>query len=204
MHIKHLPANLKLGTAFGTFLMILLTASPAPAQTGNQSDATGPIPSTSDIAGGAFSTTGGGTETVFQGGSSVQASVNQAGVSLASQLSANSLTTASGSAIPAPSQQSVLNLLTADSTTQASASINTITTALATGINAPPGTAVAELVSSLLGLLAEGKVSPQQLKNAITSYNELIRSSNAEFLSNPPAELIAIRVSLSRLIEAVS
>lgn len=203
MHIKHLPAHLKLGTAFGTFLMILLTASPAPAQTGNQSDATGPIPSTSDIAGGAFSTTGAGSQTVFSN-SNAQIAVNQAGVSLASQLSANSLTTASGSAIPAPAQQSVLNLLTVSSTTQASGSISSITNALATGINAPPAAVVAELVSSLLGLLAEGKVTPQQLKNAITSYNELIRSSNAEFLSNPPAELIAIRVSLSRLIDAVS
>lgn len=183
--------------------MILLTASPAPAQTGNQSDATGPIPSTSDIAGGAFSTTGAGSQTVFSN-SNAQIAVNQAGVSLASQLSANSLTTASGSAIPAPAQQSVLNLLTVSSTTQASGSISSITNALATGINAPPAAVVAELVSSLLGLLAEGKITPQQLKNAITSYNELIRSSNAEFLSNPPAELIAIRVSLSRLIEAVS
>lgn len=200
MQKKHI-----LSLALTLTTLILNTTKPATAQTGNQSDITGPIPTTSDIAGGATPTTQtqGATETVFQGGVSVQAAVNQAAATVVSELTANTLSdTTTTSPIPPATQQAVLSLLTATSSTQAAASINTITTALTSSPGSPPVAVVQELTSRLAGLLAAGKVSPEELKAAIRAYNAMILASNTEFLNNPPAELIAIRVSLSRLIAA--
>jgi hypothetical protein len=196
---KTASLRLKFGILLGTILLIIQPASPLFAQTGNQSDGTGPIPSTSDIAGGAFSTTGSGTETVFAN-AGAQTAVNQVATSLISELNANSLT---GASVSPEVQQTLLNILTASNSTQAGASLNAFTSALANAPGAPSIGVIQELASKLLGLLAEGKVKPEQLKSAIISFNNMILNSNAEFLTNPPAELIAIRVSLSRLIAAI-
>ncbi|MCT7949875.1 hypothetical protein NG798_08755 [Ancylothrix sp. C2] len=206
--------NLVLKIALTLTTLILTTIKPAIAQTGNQSDSTGPIPTTSDIAGGPPTTqTQGGTETVFQGGVSVQTAVNQAAATVISELSANTLT-GTGTPIPAATQQTVLSLLTDTNSTQAAANITTALTSCPKSPSVPAGqqltpcpgsppVAVAqELTSRLAGLLTEGKVSPEQLKAAIRAYNAMILASNTEFLSNPPAELNAIRISLSRLIAA--
>lgn len=198
---KTVSLRLKFGILLGTILLIIQPASPLFAQTGNQSDGTGPIPSTSDIAGGAFSTTGSGTETVFAN-AGAQTAVNQVAANLISELNANSLTGTDAS-ISSEIQQTLANILTASSSAQASASLNAFTSALANAPGAPPISVIQELASKLLGLLAEGKVKPEQLKSAIISFNNMILNSNAEFLTNPPAELIAIRVSLSRLIAAI-
>lgn len=180
--------------------MVLQALSPATAQTGNQSDATGPIPSTSDAAGNLTQPLS-GSQTVFQG-ANTQVNVNQAAATVTTQLSTNTLTTSTGSAIPAPAQQNVLNVLT-DGTTQA-ASVEAVSTALSTAPGAPPPAVVQNLLANLQGLLKDRKVTPAKLLAAIRAYNAMILASNEEFLKQPPAELIAIRAALDQMIAAAS
>ncbi|MGL4501709.1 MAG: S1 family peptidase, partial [Planktothrix sp.] len=54
---------------------------------------------------------------------------------------------------------------------------------------------------SLHHLLATGQAQPEQLLDAIKNYNQLIVESPQKFLLNPPIDLLATRVALSRLIE---
>ena len=202
MSVKYFPAHLNAGLALGAFLMVLQTASPAPAQNGNQSDITGPIPTTSDIAGGAFTTTtgAGGTQTVFTGGATAQARVNQAAVTVSSQLSAGTLSAVSGGSISASAQTAVFNLLTANTCT--GASVSAVANALTSAPGSPPAPAVQNLSDTLVCLLRGGKVTPAKLLSAIRAYNATIDASNAAFLSSPPAELLAIQAALSKLIAA--
>jgi hypothetical protein len=200
--IKYFSAHLNAGLALGAFLIFLQTASPAPAQNGNQSDITGPIPTTSDLAGGAFTTTTGtgGTETVFTGGATAQTSVNQAATTVSSQLSAGTLSAVSGGSISAPAQTAVYNIMAANTCT--GASVSAVTNALTSGPGAPPEPAVQNLAKTLVCLLKGGKVTPAKLLSAIRAYNATIDASNAVFLSSPPAELLAIQAALSKLIAA--
>ncbi|MBW4495545.1 MAG: hypothetical protein KME26_21165 [Oscillatoria princeps RMCB-10] len=202
MRVKFFSAHLNAGLALGAFLMVLQTASPAPAQNGNQSDITGPIPTTSDIAGGAFTTTtgAGGTETVFTGGASAQASVNQAAATVSTQLSAGSISAVTGGSISAPAQTAVFNILTANA--ELGSSVSAVANSLTSAPGAPPATAVQNLLDSLVGLLRGRKITPAKLLAAIRAYNAMIDASNAEFLSSPPSELLAIQAALSKLIAA--
>lgn len=202
MTIKFVTAHLNVGLALGAFLIVLQTASPAPAQNGNQSDITGPIPTTSDIAGGAFTTTtgGGGTETVFSGGATAQASVNQAAATVSSQLSAGSLSAPAGGSISASAQTAVYNILTANA--ELGSSLSAVANSLTSAPGAPPATAVQNLLDSLVGLLRGRKITAAKLLAAIRAYNSMIDASNAAFLSTPPAELLAIQAALSKLIAA--
>jgi len=54
---------------------------------------------------------------------------------------------------------------------------------------------------SLHHLLATGQAQPDQLLDAIKNYNQVILESPQKFLLNPPLDLLATRVALSRLIE---
>lgn len=202
MTIKFVSTHLNAGLALGAFLMVLQTASPAPAQNGNQSDITGPIPTTSDIAGGAFTTTtgAGGTQTVFTGGATAQASVNQAAATVSTQLSAGSISAVSGGSISASAQTAVYNILTANAAL--GSSISAVANSLSSAPGAPPASVVQDLLNSLVGLLRGGKVTPAKLLAAIRAYNAMIDASNAEFLSSPPSELLAIQAALSKLIAA--
>ncbi len=200
--VKYFSAHLNAGLALGAFLMVLQTASPAPAQNGNQSDGTNPIPTTSDIAGGAFTTTTGAgeTQTVFTGGATAQTSVNQAAATVSTQLSAGSISAVSGGSISASAQTAVYNILTANA--DVGASLSTVANALTSAPGAPPASAVQALLDGLRGLLRGGKVTPAKLLSAIRAYNATIDASNAAFLSSPPAELLAIQAALSKLIAA--
>ncbi|MFM7906612.1 MAG: hypothetical protein ACKPA9_16090, partial [Microcystis sp.] len=96
---------------------VLLTnslASPVMAQTGNQSDITGPILSTSDFAGQTLPITTTVTGLGFQGGEPAQISVNQAAASVNTQLADNNLTSPTGIPIPAAIQELLLGILTGD------------------------------------------------------------------------------------------
>lgn len=193
---------MKLLTNFQVSLVavVLLTnslVSPAMAQTGNQSDATGPILSTGDFAGQTFSTTT--TVTGFQGGESAQTSVNQAAASVNTQLGNNDLTSPTGTPIPASSQQAILSILTGDA--QAGNNVNAVTAALYTAPGAPPLNVIQDLLASLEGLTKDKKVAPAKLLAAVRAYNATILASNEEFLRNPPAELRAIQASLAKLVE---
>jgi hypothetical protein len=180
---------------------VLLTnslVSPGMAQTGNQSDATGPILSTSDFAGQTFPTTT--TVTGFQGGEPAQISVNQAAASVNTQLADNNLTSPTGTPIPAAFQELLLSILTGDA--QAGNNINAVTAALTTAPGAPPLDVIQDLLNRLEGLTLGNAVNPVNLLAAVQAYNAMILASNEEFLRNPPAELRAIQASLAKLVEA--
>jgi hypothetical protein len=183
--------------AVATLLLTTSLVSPSGAQTGNQSDATGPILSTGDFTGQTFPTTT--TVTGFQGGEPAQTSVNQAAVSVNTQLGNNDLTSPTGTPIPASSQQSILSILTGDA--QAGNNVNSVTAALFTTPGAPPLNVIQDLLASLDGLTKDKKVVPAKLLAAVRAYNAMILASNEEFLRNPPAELRAIQASLAKLVE---
>jgi hypothetical protein len=180
---------------------VLLTnslVSPGMAQTGNQSDATGPILSTSDFAGQTFPTTT--TVTGFQGGEPAQISVNQAAASVNTLLADNNLTSPTGTPIPPAVQQSLLSILTGEA--QAGNNINAVIAALYAVPGAPPLNVIEDLLALLEKLTKDKKVVPAKLLAAVQAYNAMILASNEEFLRNPPAELRAIQASLAKLVEA--
>ena len=179
---------------------VLLTnslVSPVMAQTGNQSDATGPILSTGDFAGQTFPIPFVRTE--FQGGEPAQIAVNQAAASLNTQLADNNLTSPTGTPIPAAVQQSLLSILTGDA--QAGNNINAVIAALYSAPGAPPLNVIQDLLASLEKLTKEERVVPAKLQAAVRAYNAMILASNEEFLRNPPAELRAIQAFLAKLVQ---
>jgi len=180
---------------------VLLTnslVSPVMAQTGNQSDITGPILSTSDFAGQTIPITTTVTGLGFQGGEPAQISVNQTAASLNIQLADNNLTSPTGIPIPAAIQQLLLSILTGDA--QAGNNINAVIAALYSAPGAPPLNVIEDLLASLERLTKDQKVVPAKLLAAVQAYNAMILASNEEFLGNPPAELRAIQASLAKLV----
>ncbi|NCR44695.1 MAG: hypothetical protein GPJ03_17260 [Microcystis aeruginosa G13-01] len=181
---------------------VLLTnslVSPVMAQTGNQSDITGPILSTSDFAGQTIPTTT-VTGLGFQGGEPAQISVNQTAGSVNAQLADNNLTSPTGTPIPPAIQELLLGILTGDA--QAGNNINAVTAALTTAPGAPPLNVIQDLLNRLEGLTSDNTVNPVNLLAAVQAYNAMILASNEAFLANPPAELRAIQVFLAALVEA--
>jgi hypothetical protein len=180
---------------------VLLTnslVSPGMAQTGNQSDATGPILSTGDFAGQTFPTTT--TVTGFQGGEPAQISVNQAAASVNTLLADNNLTSPTGTPIPPAVQQSLLSILTGEA--QAGNNINAVIAALYAVPGAPPLNVIEDLLALLERLTKDKKVVPAKLLAAVQAYNAMILASNEAFLANPPAELQAIQAFLAALVGA--
>jgi hypothetical protein len=199
---EHLPLGFALGCS-----LVLGGTLPAGAQTGNQSDITGVITTTSDIAGGAFAP--GGTITTFTN-PDIQAAVDEAAALISTQLAGGALPVAATNtpitSISATVQQSLQSLLT--ETGNVAAVSSQIESAL---INAPGATNTTEnttlvrnLITSLQGLTAGGSVSPPELVAAAEAYNAVIDASNGAFLTNPPPELLAIQSALSRLVNAAS
>jgi len=181
---------------------VLLTnslVSPLMAQTGNQSDITGPILSTSDFAGQTIPITTTVTGLGFQGGEPAQISVNQTAASVNTQLADNNLTSPTGIPIPAAIQELLLSILTGDA--QAANNINAVTAALSTVPGAPLDL-IQDLLDSLNGLTSDNTVSPVKLLAAVQAYNAMILASNEAFLSNIPAEIRATGVSLAALVES--
>lgn len=221
--------QLPLGLALGSSLLLSGTL-PAGAQTGNQSDVTGAIITTGDIAGGAFAPQVGNQSDVtgaitttgdiagdafaprFGGGGGavarftnpdIAAAVNQAAVSLNAQVAEGTLAVAATSAPTTSISAAVQQILQSLLTgTDDDASSSQIESALANAPGAPDTTLVQNLVSSLQGLTAGGTVSPTGLAAAIEAYNALIDASGGEFLGNPQPELLAIQSALSTLVNA--
>jgi hypothetical protein len=195
--MKSLVARLSIFLTLGMFLPIALPISPAIAQSGNQSDSTGPINSTGDFNGryipGPASTT-----TSFSGGESTQAAVNQTATSLNEQLNVNTFTLANGTS-PTPSvQQALLSVLTGDASAKASAEI--LGAALAAAPGAPSAATIQALLASLEGVTKDNQVDASKLLATVQDYNAMIRASNEEFLRQPPVELLALRDVLTRLV----
>lgn len=213
INIRHFPFHLGLSFTFGAVLMLCQTSLPAQAQTGNQSDVTGAIVTTSDIAGGTFahSTVGRSGRVVFTR-STDQAIVNQSAAKVLNQLNIITLTSPAGNPIPSETQQNLLSVLTGSGPLQATASSG-LTNALSSVQGGPTVDEAQQLVSNLHGLLTGGlkqrevryaKVNPTRLVAAVKAYNHLIDTSSAEFLNNPPPQLLAIQSLLLQLIKPLS
>jgi hypothetical protein len=201
MNIKHLPLQLSLGLAL-TILGVVDQTPKAQAQSGNQSDITGAIITTSDVAGG-FNFSGGDRRRLIAFASpGIQSSVNSAAISINQQLQQQSLavvaTDASQSAISVTVHQTLLIILT--NTTNVDARVTQFVNGL---VNAGAEANVSRnLVLSMVGLTAKGNVEAAQCQSVIRSYNVFIENSSIELLTNNPDELRAIRSVLAQLLNA--
>ncbi len=201
MNIKHLPLQLSLGFALAISGAVCQTPQ-AQAQSGNQSDITGVIITTSDVAGG-FNFSGGDRRRLIAFASpGIQSSVNSAAISINQQLQQQSLavvaTDASQAAVSVTIQQTLLIILT--NTTNVDARVTQFVNGL---VNAGAEANVSRnLVLSMVGLTAKGKVEAAQCQRVIRSYNVFIENSTVELLTNNPDELRAIRSVLAQLLNA--
>jgi hypothetical protein len=201
MNIKHLPLQLSLGFALAISGAVCQTPQ-AQAQSGNQSDITGVIITTSDVAGG-FNFSGGDRRRLIAFASpGIQSSVNSAAISINQQLQQQSLavvaTDASQTAVSVTVQQTLLIILT--NTTNVDARVTQFVNGL---VNAGAEANVSRnLVLSMVGLTAKGNVEAAQCQRVIRSYNVFIENSTVELLTNNPDELRAIRSVLAQLLNA--
>ncbi|MEH1823010.1 MAG: hypothetical protein V7L31_28695 [Nostoc sp.] len=280
-NIGYFSFRLSLSFTFGAALMLFQTSLPAQAQTGNQSDVTGAIVTTSDITGGTFTkpSVGGNVQVVFSS-YSVQVVVNDAALEILRQLNINSLTSPDGNPIPFETQQTLLSVLTASRSVQGNAN-DRLTNSLSSVQSGSIVNQAQQLVNSLQGLLTidsaittkladvqfnesqlntaintqnavnidnftitpipenaslniftgskyeQGnpelfttistedilnlmlvqvqnvKINPTRLMIAVKAYNNLIDNSSAQFLNNPPPELLAVQSVLSQLIKSL-
>ena len=201
MNIKHLPLQLSLGFALAISGAVCQIPQ-AQAQSGNQSDITGVIITTSDVAGG-FNFSGGDRRRLIAFASpGIQSSVNSAAISINQQLQQQSLavvaTDASQTAVSVTVQQTLLIILT--NTTNVDARVTQFVNGL---VNAGAEANVSRnLVLSMVGLTAKGNVEAAQCQRVIRSYNVFIENSTVELLTNNPDELRAIRSVLAQLLNA--
>ncbi|HEY9637608.1 MAG TPA: hypothetical protein V6D14_29710 [Coleofasciculaceae cyanobacterium] len=199
MKIKHLPSYLGLGFALAISGVVSRT-SPAQAQSGNFSDVTGAIVTTSDIVGG-FSPGGDRrVDIVFQN-SQIQQAVNSAATSVNQQLATGNLPiAATGPSTPIPTivQKNCECVVTGGS--NAAECATQLERALVSAGANP--TLARNLANSLRGLNSDATVNAEQFRAVVRAYNALIGSSSADFLRNPPQELRAIQSVLSILLNA--
>jgi len=200
MNIKHFPLHLGLGFA----LAIVGVVSHAPtvqAQSGNQSDTTGAIVTTSDIVNGALVSSEGGELVIVYITRPIEEAVNGAASLVNQQLAAGNLpvlSTDTPTAIPLTIQQNLEVLVTANGNVSASAA--QIESALVSA--GADASLAANLVASLRGLNSGGTVDAAQFQAAIEAYNALINGSPDSFVIEIPEELRAIRSVLGILLNA--
>jgi hypothetical protein len=199
MNIKHLPFSLGLGVTLAICGVVFRT-SPAQAQSGNFSDITGAIITTSDITGG-FSPGGDRRIDIVFPTSQIQQAVNNAASSVNQRLAAGNLpiiATGAPTPIPTTVQQTLANIVTGQRGVDES--ITRLERAL---VNAGADPTLARnLATSLQGLNSNGTVDAEQFRVAVRAYNALISSSSSAFLSNPPEELRAVQSILAILLNA--
>ena len=199
MNIKHLPLQLGLGLVLAISGVVSRTPS-AQAQSGNQSDVTGTIVTTSDVAGG-FSPGGDRRVNIVFPTSQIQQAVNNAAGSVNQLLAAGNLpvvATGTPTPIPATVQQTLASVLVG--ARDAGDSVTRLERAL---VNAGANPTLARnLANSLRGLYSDGSVKAEQFRSVVRAYNALIGSSSAEFLRTPPEELRAVQSILSILLNA--
>lgn len=199
MNVKHLPLHVGLGLALAVAGVVAQTPL-ARAQTGNQSDITGPMVTTSDIVGG-FNPGGDRRRDIAFPTSAIQNAANGAAVSINQQLEQRNLpvvVTDTRTAISAIVQQNLAVILTNTGNVDASVTliINNLVSAGA------DRTLAQNLVSSLVGLTGRGRVSARQFLVVTRAYNAFIQNSPIELFSNNPDSLRAIRAILSILLNA--
>lgn len=199
MDVKHLPFSLGLGLTLAVAGIVAQT-SLAQAQSGNQSDITGVIVTTSDIVGG-FNPGGDRRRIIAFRTSQIQDAANDAAVSINQQLEQQNLpivATDTRIAISGAVQQNLAVILT--NTGNVDASVTLIVNSLVSA--GADRTLAQNLVSSLVGLTANGRVRAQQFLLVTRTYNAFIQNSSIELFSENPDSLRAIRSILSILLNA--
>lgn len=204
MKIKHLPLHLGLGLALAMAGVVARTPQ-VQAQSGNFSDITGTIVTTSDVAGG-FSTSADRRRVLAFRTTTIQNAVNNAANTINQQLAARNLpvpavATGTPTPIPATVQENFQAVLTA--TGNVNAGIAQIESDLANAGANP--TAARNLASSFQGLTAGGRVNAARLVAVVRAYNALIESNttvaafNAESLRTSQSVLsILLNAALGR------
>ncbi len=182
MNIKQFSLQLGLGLALAIAGVVSQTPQ-VQAQTGNFSDVTGNIITTSDIAGGAFAPGSDGERRLVFRTNQIRDSVYGAAGEVNQQLAARNLpivATGAPTAIPAEVQQDLECVLAGAGNVDACQArlVNDIVNA---GANP---TLTQNLVSSIRGLTVNGRVDPAQFTTAIQNYNALINASSFEALSS--------------------
>jgi hypothetical protein len=200
MNIKHFPLQIGLGFALAIVGVVSHTPT-AQAQSGNQSDTTGAIVTTSDIVSGALVSAEGGELVIVYITRPIEEAVNGAASLVNQQLAAGNLpvlSTDTPTAIPLTVQQNIEVLLTANGNVSASAA------QIESGLVSAGADAslAANLVASLRGLNSGGTVDAAQFQAAIEAYNALINGSPDSFVIEIPEELRAIRSVLGILLNA--
>ncbi|MGC1393142.1 MAG: hypothetical protein WA828_02585 [Coleofasciculaceae cyanobacterium] len=191
--------KIKLGLGLAVACGLMAGVTPAQAQSGNFSDVTGTIITTSDVVGG-FSPGGDRITNLAFRTSAIANAVNNAAVAVNQQLASRNLPIAANgapTAIPDAVQEAIG---CASSGSNAAACVGQIEQGLVNG-GANPALA-RNLALSLDRLTVGGEVDAGRLLALVRAYNGLINNSSAQFLSNPPEELRAVQSVLSILLNA--
>lgn len=117
--------------------------------------------------------------------------LSAAGQQATTALRTGAVTSLNGGKISFSSQQTVLAALTAGEKAQQVQ----LVAALTSNGNEHAKNEAQRLVARLHGLSLDGA----RLPDAVKDFNKLIDASSTEFLSNPPAELLAIQSTLARM-----
>ena len=182
--VKWLHAWNGSGFGLGTALCLLFSALPAQAQSGNLSDVTGAIVTTSDVAGGAYypQAEGGAATGLAYADPTAQTAVNNALFNVSPQLQAV-LGVASATDLTGPSAN------------QAQTLINTLS-------NPAKGVSVSQaerLVLALVDIWQAQSVSPAQLLEAVNAFNNIVDTADDDYILNPPTLFQQIRAVLNPL-----
>lgn len=174
------------GLGLGAALLLLCPAWPVRAQSNNLSDVTGAIVTTSDIAGGSFQPgRPGATEVrLVYANPAAQGAVNTALSNATPQLQEILGVTATDIAGPSADQTQTL--------------INTLS-------NTAKGVSVSQaeqLVTALVQIWQSQSVSPTQLLNAVTAFNDIVNTADNDYILNPPTLFQQIRAVLNPLVLA--
>ncbi len=199
MNIKNLPLHFGLGLALAISGVVSGTPQ-AQAQTGNQSDVTGTIVTTSDMVGG-FSP--GGDRRLNQAfrTTAIQNAVNTAAASANQLLAQGNLPIVAIGPRTAISEVAQKNLECA--CTRSGNSKSCVSEIERDLVNAGANPTLARnLALSFEGLTAGGKVEAPRLVAAVRAYNALVSNSSAEFLSNPPESFRAMQSVLGILLNS--
>jgi non-ribosomal peptide synthetase component F len=168
----------------GMAAVLLLVGAPLDAQNaaGGMHGVSGPVTTTGDIAGGAFSPERDWDSLPPE----IAAAIRQAANGITARLMAGTVTDRAGDSIPAHAQATVARALEGD---------EVALDALVAALDVPEGAA---LRRSLGGLPER----PQQLGRAVRDFNLVVDALSAERLADPAPELRAVHAVLASLILA--
>jgi hypothetical protein len=191
--------------------MLLWMASPAGGQESNQSAATNPNATGSEVAPVFVPLPGGGTEQAFSS-NDIQVAVNRAAATLNQLLATGdfAITGLPDNIVPRGGFELELVAQVLLGTNDGAALASLLESVPPAGGDtaspapgAPPSGLIEALVNSLVGLTTDGEVDAGKLAEAVDAYNAAIKGiTDAAYLRNPPAALLTIRAALSQLLAA--